>query len=84
MKQYNEPVEFSFETFDGDHMHILKIDYAYADPRVFVFDSQGLDVGLDSWWHRHQNTPEVASIARLFAGKTTAEDSRQSTSATVG
>ncbi|MEE9321710.1 MAG: vanadium-dependent haloperoxidase [Granulosicoccus sp.] len=84
MKQYNEPVEFSFETFDGDLMHILKIDYDYAEPRVFVFDSDGVEVGLDSWWHRHQNSPEVASVTPLFARNTAAEKDQQAASAELG
>ncbi len=63
MKQYNEPVEFSFESFDGDHVHLLKNDFDYADPRVFVHDANGHDVGLDNWWHRHQNAEEVAQAA---------------------
>ncbi len=59
MKQYNEPVEFSFESFDGDTVHIVKIDYDFADPRVFIHDSEGLEVGLDNWWHRHVDAEEV-------------------------
>ncbi len=56
MKHYNEPVEFSFESFDGDFVHILKNDYDSADPRVFVHrwvDGVKIDVGLDEWWNRH-------------------------------
>lgn len=84
MKQYNEPVEFSFETFDGDHMHILKIDFDYADPRVFVFDSQGLEVGLDDWWHRHQDVPAAYGFTQLLAGNSSDEDRRRTASAEIG
>ena len=66
MKQYDEPVEFSFESFDGDHVHLLKNDFDHADPRVYIHDSAGVDVGLDNWWHRHQQAEEMAS-ARIFA-----------------
>lgn len=59
MKQYNEPVEFSFESFDGDTVHILKNDHDDADPRVFIHDSEGLEVGLDNWWGRHTDAEEV-------------------------
>jgi len=53
MKQYNEPVEMDFESFDGDHVHILKVDHDYADPRVFVHDARGNEVSFDDWWNRH-------------------------------
>jgi len=53
MKQYNEPVEMDFESFDGDHVHILKVDHDYADPRVFVHDARGKEVPFDDWWNRH-------------------------------
>jgi len=53
MKQYNEPVEMDFESFDGDHVHILKVDHDYADPRVFVHDARGNEVPFDDWWNRH-------------------------------
>ena len=53
MKQYNEPVEMNFESFDGDHVHILKVDHDYADPRVFVHDASGNEVPFDDWWNRH-------------------------------
>lgn len=53
MKQYNEPVEMDFESFDGDHVHILKVDHDYADPRIFIHDAQGSEVSLDEWWNRH-------------------------------
>ena len=58
MKQYNEPVEFSFESFDGDHVHILKNDHDYSEPRVFIqlaANAAGFraDTTLDEWWHRH-------------------------------
>lgn len=62
MKQYNEPVEMDFESFDGDHVHILKLDYDYADPRVFVHDAQGRNVPFDTWWHRHLS-PEPDTAA---------------------
>ena len=54
MKHYNEPLELAFESFDGDLVHVLKNDHDDADPRVFVHDARGRDVGLDAWWHRHQ------------------------------
>ena len=66
MKQYNEPVEFSFESFDGDHVHLLKNDFDYAEPRVYIHDSTGVEAGLDNWWHRHQQAEEMAS-ERIFA-----------------
>jgi len=53
MKQYNEPVEMDFESFDGDHVHILKVDYDSADSRVFVHDTEGKEVVFDDWWTRH-------------------------------
>jgi len=69
MKQYNEPVEFSFESFDGDTVHIVKIDYDFADPRVFIHDSDGVEVGLDAWWQRHVEA-EPAPGALNFASST--------------
>lgn len=56
MKHYNEPVELSFESFDGDFVHILKNDHDSADARVFVHrwvEGERMDVGLDEWWNRH-------------------------------
>jgi len=70
MKHYNEPVEFSFESFDGDHVHLLKNDFDGADPRVFVHrqlpDGTLEDVGLDAWWERHLVDDEAENRA-LFA-----------------
>lgn len=53
MKQYNEPVEMDFESFDGDHVHILKVDYDYADPRIFIHDTNGDEIAFGDWWTRH-------------------------------
>lgn len=69
-KHYNEPVEFSFESFDGDHVHILKNDLDYAEPRVFITNSEGDDVDLDDWWNRH-TAGEVEKTQTLFAANRT-------------
>ncbi len=69
MKQYNEPVEFGFESFDGDRVHLLKNDFDAADPRVFVHDARGRHIGLEAWWHRHQ-TGETVVAARTLARAT--------------
>ena len=53
MRQYDEPVEMDFQSFDGDHVHILKSDHDYADPRLFVHDSLGEPVEFGDWWTRH-------------------------------
>jgi len=53
MKQYNEPVEMNFHSFDGDHVHILKLDHDYSEPRVLIHDSEGKDIAFDDWWTRH-------------------------------
>jgi len=66
MKQYNEPVEFSFESFDGDHVHVLKNDYDYAEARVFIKNSENNDVELSEWWHRH-NKSEAMPESILLA-----------------
>ena len=73
MKQYNEPVEMDFESFDGDHVHILKVDYDHADPRVFVHDAQGEEVAFDDWWQRHL-PDETGNVAVQFARKASATD----------
>jgi len=66
MKHYNEPVELSFESFDGDHVHILKDDFESADPQVFVHtvvDGAKVDIGLDAWWNRHvQKEPGISRV----------------------
>ncbi len=67
MKHYNEPVELNFESFDGDHVHILKNDYDVADPRVYVQDASGRDVGIDVWWHRHQTEESTSKLKLLIA-----------------
>jgi len=70
MKHYNEPVEFSFESFDGDFVHIMKNDYDSADPRVFVHRWVGddrFDVGLDEWWNRHVVDDNGSTQAVQFA-----------------
>ncbi len=76
MKHYNEPVEFSFESFDGDFVHILKNDFDGADPRVFVHRMVGgerIDVGLDNWWNRHLQEDEVQDFILQFANRSKAE-----------
>jgi len=65
MKHYNEPVEFSFESFDGDHVQIVKNDFDSADPRVFVHANVGgtrIDIGLDAWWKRHLTESDKKAI----------------------
>jgi len=81
IKQYNEPVEFSFESFDGDHVHILKNDFDYGEPRVYITDSEGMDVELDAWWHRHVQSETMPSV-RSFASNSVSNDSRQGSSDT--
>jgi len=74
MKHYNEPVEFSFESFDGDFVHIVKNDYDSADPRVFVHRWVGedkIDVGLDEWWNRHVVNDDNSTEALQFAQNST-------------
>lgn len=64
MKHYNEPAEFSFESFDGDFVHILKNDFDSADPRVFIHrwvDDVKIEVGLDAWWKRHLNEEDISN-----------------------
>ncbi len=65
MKQFNEPVEFSFESFDGDHVHLLKNDFDAADPRVIITDSDGNDVELGDWWHRHTGNEPLSDVIVL-------------------
>ena len=65
MKHYNEPLELGFESFDGDRVHLLKNDFDAADPRVFVHDARGRDVGIDAWWHRHQTGESVAEARAI-------------------
>jgi len=75
MKHYNEPVEFSFESFDGDHVHILKNDFDGADPRVFVHanvNGARVDIGLDTWWERHLTDSDTAAIHFAKAAQPTA------------
>ena len=69
MKQYDEPLEMDFESFDGDRIHILKNDYDYAAPRVFVHDAQGEEVSFESWWSRHLVDEEEDSTALRLARK---------------
>jgi len=85
MKQYNEPVEFSFESFDGDHVHILKNDYDYGEARVYIHmaaDENGdrTEVTLDDWWHRH-TIEDDASAAIAFAEATSQSNSTRTAKA---
>lgn len=85
MKQYNEPVEFSFESFDGDHIHIYKNDFDFSEPRVYVHLAERDDAGnriqidMDQWWYRHtkDDTPTL-----VFArSQTSNTDTRKKASA---
>jgi len=53
LKHYNELVELSFESFDGDHVPILKNEYDYSEPLVIIVDSMDRDVDFEQWWCRH-------------------------------
>lgn len=83
IKHYNEPVEFSFESFDGDHMHLLKNDYDSADPRVIITNSDGDNVELDDWWHRHNQGEAENSGAAVFASRVNDEREEQGRSSVV-
>lgn len=74
LKHYNEPCEFSFESFDGDFVHLLKNDFDYGEPRVYIVDSKGEDVVLDSWWLRHVKLDE-SETAPLFAENSSTTES---------
>jgi len=67
MKQFNEPVEYSFESFDGDHVHILKNDFDYSEPRVYIHAASlngqpRVEVSLADWWHRHSVSEEATLL----------------------
>ena len=62
MRQYNEPMEMDFESFDGDHVHLSKIDYDYSDARIYIHDAQNQPVSFEDWWLRHLTDLQVSAL----------------------
>ena len=52
MTQFDEPVEMSFESFDGDFIHLLKSGGG-TQVDIHITTSQGAYVEFDDWWTRH-------------------------------
>jgi len=52
LSQIDEPAEFDFHSFDGDHVHLQKTGGG-REVSVFIKDSQGNSITFDEWWVRH-------------------------------
>jgi len=64
LTQYDEAVEFSFHSFDGDLVHLYKSGGGSVVKRK-ITDSQGRDVDFDTWWTRHVSS--LAQANRIIA-----------------
>ena len=62
MTQMDEPVEMSFESFDGDLIHLLKSGGG-SEVNITITNSQGALVDEDVWWTRHLPTPDHSTRA---------------------
>ena len=60
LTQYDEPVEFSFHSFDGDLVRLFKLAGG-AQVEKTITDSRGRDVDFDTWWTRHVSNLGQAS-----------------------
>ena len=58
MYNYDEPVEFDFISFDGDHVHILRTGQGIASPVTMITNgTTGNPVPFLDWWCRHNPVP---------------------------
>ena len=60
MTQFDEPVEMSFESFDGDFIHLLKSGGG-RQVSITITNSQGAPVEFDDWWTRHLPDPDQST-----------------------
>ena len=56
LTQFDEPIEMSFHSFDGDLVHLLKTGGG-SEVEIIITDSQGAPVTLEQWWCRHLPVP---------------------------
>ena len=63
LTQFDEPVEMSFHSFDGDLVHLLKTRGG-SEVDIIITDSQGATVTLEQWWCRHLPVPSHGTPTR--------------------
>ena len=62
MTQIDEPVEMSFESFDGDWVHLIK-NGGGTQVDINISNCQGGAVDFDTWWTRHLPIPAIQQTA---------------------
>jgi len=71
LSQKDEPLEMSFESFDGDLIH-LKKSGGGTQVDIDITNSQGDMVEFDSWWTRH--LPDPASQQAITQARAVARE----------